>query len=201
MNFNIIDVYKQHNLSLFHQLPRSPSNTKKSQPGQEVSKSQEVLARPRSQSQAKKSQPGQEVPVRPRNLSTAKKSKPRIPCQAKKAQSGQEVQVRPMQENRYSHAVLIPWGVIDYGKMNIPTLFKFPKFEFTKFKFTNFIIIGISSIIQDCSISCQKVPARSRSPSQAKKSLPGQEVQARPRSPSQVKKSQPGQEVLESQKS
>ena len=41
-------------------------------------------------------------------------------------------------ENRYSRAILIPWGVIDYGKINIPTLFKFIKFEFTKFKFTNY---------------------------------------------------------------
>ena len=56
-----------------------------------------------------------------------------------------------------------------------------------------------------CSISCQDVPARSRSParprspSQAKKYQPGQEVPARPKSPSQAKKSQPGQEVPESQ--
>ena len=59
-----------------------------------------------------------------------------------------------------------------------------------------------------CSISCQDVPARSRSParprspersrstSHAKKSQPGQEVPSRPRCPIQAKMSHSGQEVL-----
>ena len=93
-NFNISGVYIQHNSSLYHQLPRSPSHAKKSQPGQEVSESQEVPARPRSSSQAKKFQPGQEVQARPRTPSQAKKSqpgqevpdRPRSPTQAKKFQ-------------------------------------------------------------------------------------------------------------------
>ena len=29
-------------------------------------------------------------------------------------------------ENRYSHAILIPWGVIERGKKDIPALFLFP---------------------------------------------------------------------------
>ena len=29
-------------------------------------------------------------------------------------------------ENRYSHAILIPWGVIERGKIDIPTLFLIP---------------------------------------------------------------------------
>ena len=29
-------------------------------------------------------------------------------------------------ENRYSHVILIPWGIIERGKIDIPTLFLFP---------------------------------------------------------------------------
>ena len=49
LNFNIIGVYKQHNLCLYHQLPSSPSQNKKSQP-------------------VKKSRPGQEVPPGQENM-------------------------------------------------------------------------------------------------------------------------------------
>ena len=73
---------------------RSPSQFKKSQPGQEVSESQEVPAMPRSTSQVKKSKPGKEVLARPRSSSQAKKSqrgqnvvaKQRNPSQTKKFQ-------------------------------------------------------------------------------------------------------------------
>ena len=84
-NFSDIVVYKQHSLSLLHQLPRSPSQAKKSKP------SQEVPARPRSPSQAKKSQPGLEV-----------LAKPRGPSQAEKSQLSQEVLAKPRQnEHNY----------------------------------------------------------------------------------------------------
>ena len=89
-NFNISGVYIQHNSSLYHQLPRSPSHAKKSQPGQEVSEIQEVPARPRSSSQAKKFQSGQEVSARPRSF-----RKLRSPSQAKKSQPGKGVPAMP----------------------------------------------------------------------------------------------------------
>ena len=108
-NFNISDEYKQHCLSVFHQLPRCPSEvkksskTKKSRKVKKYQPSQEVQARPRSTSHAKKSQPGQEVPSRPRCPIQAKMShsgqevlaRPRSPSQTEKSQPGQEIPTRP----------------------------------------------------------------------------------------------------------
>ena len=66
-------------------------------------------------------------------------------------------------EDRYSHAILIPWGI----------------------NFSNFKIFGVYK--QHNSGLFHQLP---RSPSHAKNSHPGQEVLTRPRSPSQAKKSQ-----------
>ena len=33
-------------------------------------------------------------------------------------------------ENKYSHAILIPWGVIERGKKDIPALFLFPRYSY-----------------------------------------------------------------------
>ena len=131
--------------------PRSPSQAKKfqtakkSQPGQEVPAKPRCFRKPRSPSQTKKSQPSQEVPksqeVPARPRSQAKSRSPEVQ-QGQVIQKGQKVKQVPgcfvsmslqeviygirAWENRYSHTILIPWGIIERGKMNILTPFLFP---------------------------------------------------------------------------